>query len=110
MWDPEVGALVEIVNQSFVDPAGPYIQPDIQPYVSTLDGKTVINSRSEHRRYMKTNDLVHLDDFKESHEKARNERYLRKNGLHPEQKRERIRALSDSFEHLRNQARARGRR
>ncbi len=36
-----------------------YVQPDIQPYKSMIDGK-MITSRSEHRRHLKANNCIEV--------------------------------------------------
>jgi hypothetical protein len=84
----------------------PLVVGDIQPFVSPIDG-TVIGSRSTMRRYMKQHDLVHVDDGGSHAKKARERRRQALQGTLPEQKRDRIRVLSDAYEHARNQARAR---
>jgi hypothetical protein len=83
-----------------------FIQPDIQEFVSPVDG-TVIKSRTHLRRYMKANNLAHHDDFKDSWEARRSERLKYKQGRDRKSIEQRISALRDSFEQVRNTERAR---
>ncbi len=104
-YDPETKTMVEVGSQKH-EYETPLVVGDIQPFVSPIDG-TVIESRSTLRRYMKQHDLVHIDDGGSHYEKAKERRRQALQGTLPEQKRDRIRALSDAYEHARNQARAR---
>lgn len=109
VWDPEIGELVEITaSQSPTTEPLHYVQPDIKEYISPVTGQ-LIGTRSQHREHMHKHGIAPLDDFKGTMERARTERLLRQQGAHPDQRRERIQALRDSFEHVRNQHRSRGR-
>lgn len=96
----EVGAVV-------AERAG-MIMGDIEPFISPVDG-SVISSRSVLRQHMKQHGLAHTDDYANTWEKSKQARadYLA-GKTNPGSKR-RISQLSDSFEHLRNQMRAKSR-
>jgi len=83
-----------------------FIQPDIQAFVSPVDG-TVIKSRQHLRRYMKANNLAHHDDFKGEFDSRRSERLKFKEGRDRKSIQQRVEALRDSFEQVRNTERAR---
>ena len=79
---------------------------DISPFQSPVDGK-VISSRSGLRSYMKQHNLAHADDFKETWAKKSAERRKFMNGAQDSKsKTQRISALRDTFEILRNRQRA----
>lgn len=96
VWDPEVNDLVEVSNTTSSGETLPYIQTDITPFKSPIDG-TVIESRSQLRRHMAKHKVIPLDELKGMKRPDRSAEY----------KKERIRALSDAFEHNRNLARSR---
>lgn len=75
VWDPEVGALVEMSTE----------QPKADSRTSALWGDrhydgmqatdgTDISSRAKHRRYMKKHGLTTADDFKQTWERTVRER------------------------------------
>jgi hypothetical protein len=108
VWDPELRELVEVTPQpASSEPASPAVWGDIERFVSPVDGKTVISDRGQYRRHMKQHGMAPADDFKETWAKARAERQARAEGRHPADRAARIQALRDSFEHNRNQERAR---
>ena len=87
--------------------SSPYVWGDIDSYKSIVDGE-VITDRKQHREHMKKHNMAPVDDFKETWRIAREERTKRLDGTHPEQRKARIAALRDAFEHVRNQQRSRG--
>jgi hypothetical protein len=105
VWDAESRSMVEVTH------TGPksrqhFIQADIQPFVSPVDG-TVIKSRQHMRKYMKANNLAHMDDFSGSMEKRIAEREKFYQGRDRKSVQQRVDTLRDSYEHVRNQERAR---
>lgn len=92
-------------DEYYADPedTGPMIQPDIQPFKSIIDGE-VISSRRDLRNHMKKHDVVHTSEFSMEWHRAAARRREIQQGRHD--KAQRLAALSDSFEHVRNQNRA----
>lgn len=84
------------------------VMGDIKEYVSPVTGQ-LISTRSQHRAHLRKHNMAPSEDFKGTLEKARRERQLRRAGVHPEQRKERVAALRDAWEHHRNQERARSR-
>lgn len=107
VFDPASGEMVEVTR---TDPKNRqhFIQPDIQEFVSPVDG-TVIKSRQHLRRYMKANNLAHHDDFKDGLEKRLQERRKFLAGRDRKSIEQRIGALRDSFEKVRDEQRSRQR-
>ena len=95
-------------EQYYADPAdtGYYIQPDIEPFRSIIDGE-VISSRRDLRNHMKKHNVVPTAEFSGEWHRAAARRREIQAGRHD--KAQRLQALSDSFEHVRNQNRARSR-
>lgn len=87
-----------------LEDTGPMIQPDIQPFKSIIDGE-VIGSRSDLRRHMKKHGVVQTSEFSAEWSRAAARRREIQKGRHD--KAQRLQALSDSFEHVRDQNRAR---
>ena len=104
VFDSESGEMVEVGNSRKHQHLH-MIQPDIQPFISPVDG-VEIKSRGHLRRYMKAKNLAHVDDFSQSWEQKRAERLKYKAGRDDKSIRQRIDALRDSFEHVRNRQRA----
>lgn len=104
VYDEELGEMVE-VGVGGAKEHSHYIQPDIQEFVSPVDG-VVIKSRGHLRRYMKARNLAHVDDFKDSWKQKRDERLKFHEGRDKKSIEQRISAIRDSFEHVRNQQRA----
>ena len=96
----------EVPVHGFIGSAQHYIQPDIQPFVSPVDG-TVIKSRQHLRRYMKANNLAHYDDFTGTRDARVAEREKYHQGKDRKSVAQRIDKLRDSFEQVRNNERAR---
>ncbi len=46
------GELVEVTQGYTREPAGPFVMPDINPYISMADG-SLITSRSKHREHLR---------------------------------------------------------
>lgn len=103
VYDADSGEMVEVGRSE--GSKLHYIQPDIQEFVSPVDG-TVIRSRKHLRRYMKERNLAHVDDFSQSWEQRRAERLKFREGRDRKSIEQRIGALRDSFEHVRNRQRA----
>lgn len=106
-YDAASGKMVEVWNNGYKLQGSAYIQPDIQPFQSTIDG-TIISSRAGLARHMRTHDVVNPDDYKEHRKKMATEREARLNGTHPEIRADRIRTVSDAYERVRNQKLADG--
>lgn len=83
---------------------GPFIRGDIEPFVSPIDG-TVIGSRSDLRSHMRKHDVVPTAEVSSEWSAAERRRRDIREGR--ADKHARIAALSDAFEHVRNQRRAR---
>jgi hypothetical protein len=81
----------------------PMIQPDIEPFKSIIDGE-VIGSRRDLRNHMKKHNVVPTSEFSAEWSRAAARRREIQQGRHD--KAQRLQALSDSFEHVRNQNRA----
>lgn len=106
-FDEATGEMVEVTITG-TQSRQHFIQADIEPFVSPADG-TVIKSRKHMRRYMKANNLVHFDDCKDTSSNRVSEREKFYQGTDRKSVEQRRQALSDSFEHRRNEARARSR-
>jgi hypothetical protein len=101
-YDPVTDSMVEYTNSwSRKQEKSHYVQPDITPFVSPIDG-SVIKSRSDLRVHMKHHDVVHPDDYKEHRVKKIKERELYNKGIHPSQIEGRKQALSEAFEKTRD--------
>lgn len=50
---------VPIEEYQALEPSGPMIMPDIQPYQSMVDG-SIINSRSRHREHLRQHNCVEV--------------------------------------------------
>jgi hypothetical protein len=92
-------------DEYYSDPedTGPMIQPDIEPFRSIIDGE-VISSRRDLRNHMRKHDVVPTAEFSAEWHRAAARRREIQQGRHDKQAR--IQALSDSYEHVRNQNRA----
>ena len=106
-YDPTVDKMVEYTNSWSRKQESAYVQPDIQPFLSPIDG-TIISSRGGLRRHMQKHDVVMTDDYRESRESRRAEQRLKQGGVHPSQVAERKRTISDACEHVRNTQLANG--
>lgn len=107
VYDESTGEMVEVTMMGEKSRQH-FIQPDIQPFVSPADG-TIIKSRQHLRSYMKRNNLAHYDDFKDTQGARIREREKFHQGTDRKSVEQRRQAISDSFEHNRNLARARSR-
>lgn len=99
VWDEETKQMVEkstLRGERFHTVMG-----DLAPVVSPIDGR-VITDRGEYRRFLKKHDLCLMSEMEGVPERARAERAKREAA-------DRKRAVIDSFEHVRNQERARQR-
>lgn len=103
VFDDESGEMVEVGASARQQ--SHYIQPDIQEFVSPVDG-TIIKSRKHLRRYMKAKNLAHVDDFRDTWERKREERQKFHTGRDRKSIEQRIGALRDSFEQVRNRQRS----
>ena len=102
-YNAERDEMVELTTSwSRKEAQSAYVQPDITPFLSPIDG-TIISSRGGLRRHMKKHDVVNTSDYKEHTAKAAKEREMRNNGTHPALIAERKRTISDACEHVRNQ-------
>ena len=104
VYDPDLGGMMEVgIDRKL---RSHMIQPDIEPFVSPVDG-TVIKSRNHLRKYMSANNLAHADDFKETWNRKREDRSKFLNGARDRKSIEqRISSLKDSFERVRDRERA----
>lgn len=57
--DGETGELIEVSTDYVQPPNGPFIQGDIQPYRSMVDGR-MVTSRSQHRSMLKQHGLIEV--------------------------------------------------
>ena len=55
------GELVEVSLSYIPEPRTPLIMPDIKPYVSQIDGRT-ITSRSTHREHLRAHNCFEIDN------------------------------------------------
>ena len=77
---------------------GPDVLPDIEPFVSPVDGK-VINSRSQLRIHNKQHDVTNMADFSPEYvEKRTKERLARLHGQTREDKQDRMERLKYAYE------------
>lgn len=107
-YDDESGEMVEYTNSwSRKEAMSAYVQPDIEPFKSTIDG-TLITSRGTLRRHMKRHNVVNPLDYKEHFAKKAKEREQMNNGTHPRLIAERKQAASDAYELVRNRRIAEG--
>jgi len=101
-YNAEKGEMVELVTSwSRKEARSAYIQPDITPFKSSIDG-TIISSRGGLRRHMAKHNVVNPLDYKEHSAKAAKEREMRNNGTHPALIAERKQAARDAYEQVRN--------
>lgn len=105
-YNPETKQM-EDVDEGPIERGG-MILGDIEPFVSPVDG-SIISSRSVLRHHMRQHGLAHTDDYTETWKRKRQERadYLA-GKTNPDSKRRKAQ-MSDAFEHLRNQMRAKSR-
>jgi hypothetical protein len=79
-----------------------YILPDIEPFVSTVDGKPVMGRR-QLREHNKVHDVVQYAEFSPEYiEKKVKERHLRLTGQTREDKQDRIENLKRAMEQHRS--------
>lgn len=107
VYDEQQKKMVEIEKAPKREDA-PLILGDIEPFVSTVDG-SIISSRSHLREHMKQHGLAHTSDYDKPGgywDKARKARADWLSGKSNPDSSHRKQQLSDSFEHLRNQQRA----
>ena len=71
------------------------VMPDIEPFVSPVDG-SVIGSRSALRRHNKRNNVVNAAEFDGVAEAKRKERQAIAEGRHEPTKRDRARDIADA--------------
>ena len=82
-FDAKLDRMVEVDLHDGQEIDAPAVRDDIEPFVSILDKKTVIKSRSHMRDYMAEHDVVHYDDAKtqkaeaDRYEPARQEKAMR---------------------------------
>jgi hypothetical protein len=94
--DPITRELVE--KKYFYTPQASYIQGDIEPVISPVDG-TIIGSRSKLREHNAKNGVVPYEEFGDAYfAKAKAERWKRAQGQTPQDKKERIEALKYAYE------------
>ncbi len=100
VYDPETKEMVEVTPGRPVDVAAPAVWGNFTPV--TMPGGEVLDDRGKFRRYLKQNDLVPHHEAQGVAERARRERAAR-------ERTQRHSAICDSYEHVRNQERARKR-
>lgn len=101
VYDPETKSMVEVTNGRIPDVDAPAVWGDLKPFVSPADG-SYITDRGQLRRHMKNHGIAFADDMKGTAERVRHEREKRKRA-------ERVQAVCDAYEHVRNQERAKSR-
>lgn len=106
VYDPELKKMVEVETRD-TRKVSHFIQTDITPFVSPIDGK-IIGSRSQLREHMFKHDVVDRRDYIELRKAKAAEREARLNGSHPDVIRERRQQINDSFERVRNERMAKG--
>ena len=106
-YNATTGKMDEVWNNSDRLEGKVHIHANFEPFKSPIDG-TIISDRGGLRRHMQKHDVVNPLDYKEHFQKKAKERELRAQGIHPEQRAERIRTVSDSYERVRNQRIAEG--
>ncbi len=99
VYDPETKEMVEVTPGRVVDVAAPAVHGNFAPV--NVAG-VVIEDRGKFRRYLKQNDLVPHHEARGVAERVRRERAAR-------ERQQRLSAICDSYEHVRNQERARKR-
>jgi hypothetical protein len=83
------------------NPQQGYILPDIEPFVSSVDG-SVVSSRSVLREHNRKHDVVQYAEFSPEYiEKKVQERMLRLNGQTKEDKQHRIELLKNAIDNQR---------
>jgi hypothetical protein len=79
-----------------------YVLPDIEPFVSSVDGKPIMGRR-QLREHNKVNDVVQYAEFSPEYiEKKVKERHLRLHGQTREDKQDRIENLKRAMEQHRS--------
>ncbi len=108
-YNPDTKAMEEVGNVE-IERAG-LIMGDIEPFISPVDG-SVISSRSVLREHMRQHGLAHTEDYSKPGGFWERKRQARADYLagksNPDSKK-RVSQMSDAFEHLRNQMRAKSR-
>lgn len=107
VYDPETKEMVEVETRD-TRKVSHFIQMDIAPFKSPIDGK-YIGSRSQLREHMLKHDVVDRRDYVELRKTKEAERKARIDGSHPEVKAERRQQINDSYERVRNEHLAQGR-
>jgi len=89
----------ELVEKRYsYTPQTSYIQGDIEPTVSPVDG-TIISSRSKLREHNVKNGVVPYEEFGDAYfARAKEERWKRSQGLTPQDKKDRIETLKYAYE------------
>lgn len=101
-YDEATGKMVEYTNSwSRKEAKSAYIQGDIQPFKSSIDG-TIISDRGGLRRHMKIHGVSNPLDYKDHFKKKARERELYAQGKHPDQIASRRQDASDAYEKVRN--------
>ena len=101
---------MEEIGEVVVERAG-MILGDIEPFISPVDG-SIISSRSVLREHMRQHGLAHTEDYNSPGgywDKSRQARADYLAGKSNPDARRRKQQMSDAFEHLRNQMRAKSR-
>lgn len=106
VYDEEAKQMVEVETRD-TRKISHYIQADIVPFKSPIDGK-VIGSRSQLREHMHKHDVVDRRDYVELRKAKEAERTARLNGTHPEVRAERRQQINESFERVRDERMAKG--
>ncbi len=101
VYDPETKEMVEVTPGQAVDVDAPAVWGDLKPFVSPATGE-YISDRGQLRRHMKVNGIAFADELKGTAERARRERDKR-------ERNERIQAVCNAYEHVRNTERAKKR-
>lgn len=100
VWDKEQKKLVEVSTQRQLSDLH-YVQGDARRFQSPLDG-SFVDGKRELREHMRRYNVVHADPMRPEERARRVAERARA------EKRERLSAICDSFEHIRNQNRALG--
>lgn len=109
-YNPETKEMEETTDAGVAERFG-LIIGDIEPFISPVDG-TRISSRSHLREYMRQHGLAHTEDYNKPGgfwEKKRQARADYLAGKSNPDSNRRKQQMSDAFEHLRNQMRAKSR-
>jgi hypothetical protein len=100
VYDPTTKKMVE-VNRGRSDFSATTVWGDLKPFVSSANGE-YITDRGQLRRHMKLHGIAFADEMKGTAERVRQERAKR-------ERHERITAVQNAYEHVRNLERSKKR-